>query len=143
MQASPLSRAEGSSVSMPPEQAPRVSRSAAGPADFIPHPPQFPLRYRRHAVLPWRPDPPAGVAGDIGLSFHSPKYIPAGARLDLEIPLRGAIQRFTATVVLVRENPSGYEIGLWFASADDATRARIVEKICHTECLLRTQRRND
>ena len=72
----------------------------------------------------------------MGLSFHSEKYIPAGTRIDLEIPLRGDTQKFTATVVMVREEADGYVIGLWFASPSDASRARIVEKICHTECSL-------
>lgn len=107
--------------------------------DFIPHPAQFPLRYRRRPTLPWLNRKPESVAGDVGLSFHSAKYIPAGTRIELEIPLRGHIQRFAATVVMVRERPQGYEIGLWFASPDDAIRARIVEKICHTECYLRSR----
>jgi hypothetical protein len=104
--------------------------------DFIPHPAQFPLRFRRHGVLPWAPRSTEPPAGDVGLSFHSTKYIPAGTRLDLEIPLRGQVQRFTVTVVLVRERPQGFEIGLWFNSSSDAERARLVEKICHTECSL-------
>lgn len=142
MHASTLNDAGGSSMlSMPnPGRFERAVQPAAVLNDFIPHPPQFPLRYRRHTALPWRPATSSGAGGDIGLSFHSPKYIAAGTRIDLEIPLRGATQRFTATVVLVREEPAGYEIGLWFATSDDASRARIVEKICHTECLLRARR---
>lgn len=107
--------------------------------DFIPHPSQFPIRYRRHALLPWRNREPAPRAGDVGLSFHSDDYLPAGTRIDMEIPLRGVTQRFSATVVMVREVSSGYEIGVWFTTADDASRVRIVEKICHTECYLRAR----
>ena len=107
--------------------------------DFIPHPAQFPLRYRRRSLMPWLTQKSEPTAGDVGLSFHSSKYIPAGTRLDLEIPLRGRAQRFTATVVMVRERPQGFEIGLWFSTASDADRARIVERICHTECYLRAQ----
>ena len=110
--------------------------------DFIAHPVQFPIKYRRRVTFPWRSDDqtePTG--GDIGLSFRSAKYIPAGARIELEIPLRGDTQRFAGTVVMVREDPSGYEIGLWLASPDDASRARIVERICHTECYLRSRQR--
>lgn len=106
--------------------------------DFIPHPAQFPFRVRRRPLLPWRQASETPVAGDVGLSFHSEKYIPAGSHIDLEIPLRGETQSFTATVVMVREVPDGYEIGLWFSSSDDASRARIVEKICYTECQLST-----
>ena len=133
--------APGDSAPAMPKAAPqpRPERFDAIHNDFIPHPAQFPLRYRRHDLFPWRTKPPVDVAGDVGLSFRSAKYIPAGTRIELEIPLRGVSQRFSATVVMVREDAHGYEIGLWFATDDDATRARIVEKICHTECLLRAR----
>ena len=111
--------------------------------DFIAHPLQFPIKYRRRVVLPWRNRAPESTGGDVGLSFHSAKYIPAGTRIELEIPLRGETQRFTGTVVMVREEASGYEIGLWLASPDDASRARIVERICHTECYLRSRQRRE
>ena len=110
--------------------------------DFIAHPVQFPIKYRRRVAFPWRNNhdrEPTG--GDVGLSFRSAKYIPAGARIELEIPLRGETQRFAGTVVMVREDPSGFEIGLWLASPDDASRARIVERICRTECYLRSRQR--
>ena len=110
--------------------------------DFIPHPAQFPLRYRRRSLMPWFSRKCEPIAGDVGLSFHCAKYIPAGITLDLEIPLRGRVQRFTATVVMVRECRDGFEIGLWFSSAGDAERARIVERICHTECYLKDATRH-
>lgn len=105
--------------------------------DFIPHPAQFPLRYRRRSLLPWFSKKSEPATGDVGLSFHCDKYIPAGTTLDVEIPLRGQVQCFTAKVVMVREDLSGFEIGLWFASPGDAARARIVERICRTECYLK------
>ncbi len=108
--------------------------------DFIPHPAQFPIRFRRRTPRPWKHEHSAPIAGDVGLSFHSEKYLPAGTRLELEIPLRGVTQRFTATVVMVREQPEGFEIGLWFTTDDDAQRARKVEEICHTECYLKARR---
>lgn len=107
--------------------------------DFIAHPAQFPFRVRRRTALPWQHEQAPVTGGDVGLSFHSDKYLPAGTRIDLEIPLRGVTQRFMATVVMVREQSDGFEIGLWFASTDDAGRARIVEKICRTECYLRSR----
>jgi len=107
--------------------------------DFIPHPAQLPIRFRRPATLPWKTRPTPTTAGDVGLSIHTDKYVPAGTRLELEIPLRGITQRFNATVVMVREESEGFEIGLWFTSPDDASRARMVEKICYTECYLRAR----
>ncbi|MGE0858370.1 MAG: hypothetical protein AB7I01_04325 [Gammaproteobacteria bacterium] len=123
------------------------ANAGAGPArldankeDFISHPAQFPLHYsRRRSLMPRflrRREP---VGGTVGLSFHASEYIPAGTTLDLEIPLRGRAQRFTATVVLVRECIQGFDIGLWFANEGDAARARLVEKICHAECALRSR----
>ncbi|MEQ8659757.1 MAG: PilZ domain-containing protein [Gammaproteobacteria bacterium] len=130
--------------------APPPALATSGPAgvgatldDFIPHPAAFPLRFRRHSPLPWRRTVPAALAGDVGLSFHSPRYLPAGTAIELEIPLRGVTQRFVATVVLVREEADGYQLGLWFTNPDDASRARLVERICHTECYLRTRRPSD
>ena len=129
---------------MPKAAGPVPGRFESIHNDFIPHPAQFPLRYKRRPALPWLSrKPEAVVAGDVGVSFHTSKYIPAGTRIELEIPLRGHIQRFVATVVMVRERPQGYEIGLWFASPDDAVRARIVERICHTECYLRSRNKDD
>ena len=118
------------------------ARSDSSNNDFIPHPAQFPLRYRRRSLLPWFTKKSEPATGDVGLSFHCDKYIPAGTTLDLEIPLRGQVQCFTARVVMVREDLSGFEIGLWFASLGDAARARIVERICHTECYLKDHARS-
>lgn len=56
--------------------------------------------------------------------------------MELSIPLRGVVQKPQGTVVMVRETPDGYDIGLWLASTDDASRARLVEQICHLECSL-------
>lgn len=107
---------------------------------FIHHPEDFPLRYRRRSRLPWRHRAPRPAQGTVGLSFHCTEYLPAGSLLDVEIPLRGRVQRFLATVILVREQVTGFEIGLGFPSADDAARARIVERICHTESYLKARR---
>jgi hypothetical protein len=79
--------------------------------DFLSHPAQFPLRYRRRSLMPSLFRKPEPLAGDVGLCFHSEKYLPAGSTVDLEIPLRGRVQRFTATVVMVRERHDGFEIG--------------------------------
>ena len=120
-----------------PKASTSPTRADNSNSDFISHPAQFPLRYKRRSLMPWFLRKPEPTAGDIGLSFHAGEYIPAGTTLDLEIPLRGRVQRFTAKVVLVRECLDDFEIGLWFSSRGDAERARIVERICHTECYLK------
>ena len=105
--------------------------------DFIHHPERFPLNYRRTSL--WQRhfgSFQGSETGDLGLTFKSKEYIAAGTDMEISIPLRGVIQKFRGTVVLVREIADGYEIGLWFSSEDDASRARIVEQICHIECYL-------
>ncbi len=105
--------------------------------DFIRHPQQFPLEYRRTRAWRWSAREQQTPNGDLGLSFVSPKRIRTGTTMELSIPLRGVVQKFQGTVVMVREIADGFEIGLWLASADDASRARLVEQICHLECSLR------
>ncbi|MGR9090981.1 MAG: hypothetical protein ACU85U_10430 [Gammaproteobacteria bacterium] len=104
--------------------------------DFIHHPQQFPLEAKR--LRSWgRSTRMESSTGDMGLSFVSRKYIPPGSEMELSIPLRGDVQKFHGHVVLVREIVGGYEIGVWLASADEASRARIVEQICQLECSLK------
>lgn len=142
MDTSQATRATGEFPLLMPNVPPAISpeRLDAIHNDFIPHPAQFPLRFRRRNVMPWKHELSPRILGDVGLSFHADKYVAAGTRLELEIPLRGVTQRFTATVVMVREQADGFQLGLWFESTDDAVRARIVEKICHTECYLSSRR---
>ena len=105
--------------------------------DFIRHPQQFPLEYRRTRGWRWSAREEQTPNGDLGLSFVSPKRIRTGTTMELSIPLRGDVQKFQGTVVMVREIANGYEIGLWLASPGDTSRARLVEQICHLECSLR------
>jgi hypothetical protein len=105
---------------------------------FIRHPQQFPLEAKR--LRSWgRATRMETSTGDIGLSFVSRKYIPTGSEMELSIPLRGDVQKFHGHVVLVREIAGGYEIGVWLASKDEASRARLVEQICELECSLRSK----
>ncbi|MDA0824236.1 MAG: hypothetical protein O3C28_17700 [Proteobacteria bacterium] len=104
--------------------------------DFIRHPQQFPIEFRRTRTWAWSMRDQKLPSGDLGLSFVSRKTIPTGTKMELSIPLRGVVQKFQGTVVMVRETSEGFEIGLWLASADDASRARLVEQICHLECSL-------
>jgi hypothetical protein len=110
--------------------------------DFIRHPQQFPLEFKR--VRAWRRSLRAQqmAKGDLGLSFVSPKYIATGTDMELSIPLRGIVQKFHGTVVMVREIVGGFEIGIWLASEDEASRARLVEQICHIECYLQQRTRH-
>jgi len=103
---------------------------------FIRHPQQFPLEARRMRAWGRSQRVESTPTGDIGLSFVSRKYVPTGTEMEISIPLRGDVQKFHGHVVLVREIVGGYEIGIWLASADEASRARLVEQICQLECSL-------
>jgi|GEM_PF-2416947 hypothetical protein len=106
--------------------------------DFIPHPAQFPIRYRRHHQLPWQRAARSVGDSDIGVRFHSTKHVAPGTVIDIEIPLRGTTQRFSGRVVMVQEVTDGFLIGLWLETAQDASRARLVERICYQECRLQS-----
>jgi len=103
---------------------------------FMVHPRGFPVECR---LLRWGREPHLELAGDMGLTFHSGRYMPAGSRIRIGIPLRGALQQFEGTVVLVKEAEDGFQIGLWFSTQRDAHRAKLVETICYTEMQLKAQ----
>lgn len=108
---------------------------------FLRHPDDFPCSVRRSPR--WRRSRErCSDAADLGLSIHSQRYVPAGAMLEVSIPLRGENQLFQGEVVLVRELTEGYELGIWLATPDDAVRARLVEHICQVESTL-SHRRTD
>lgn len=102
---------------------------------FIHHPVGFPIECKRL----WFGDrsAPAGAQkSDIGLIFESEKYIKPGISIEITIPLRHEIEKFRGKVVLVRNHGDHYEIGMWLEKHEDASRARIVEQICHIESYL-------
>lgn len=71
--------------------------------------------------------------GELGLMLLSRRYVPTGSELEIEVRVRGETHVFDGTVVLVRENARGYELGLWLASADAVADARRVEALCAGE----------
>ncbi len=102
---------------------------------FIHHPAGFPIECKRL----WFGDTGKGAnqgQSDIGLIFDSEKYIKPGVSIEITIPLRNEIEKFRGKVVLVRHNGDFYEIGMWLRRHEDASRARIVEQICHIETYL-------
>lgn len=106
---------------------------------FIHHPSGFPLECKRLWFAGWKNDVEADC-GDIGLIFDSEKYIRPGASIEITIPLRNEIEKFQGKVVLVRHNGDFFEIGMWLHRRDDASRARIVEQICHIESYLKDKK---
>lgn len=110
---------------------------------FIHHPSGFPIEFKR-IWFEW----PHALDDElerstIGLIFESDKYFKPGTRLEITIPLRNESACFRGQVVLVRHQGDRYEIGLWLQRRADASRARIVEQICHIETYLRERKYRD
>ncbi len=109
---------------------------------FIHHPAGFPIECKRL----WFGDSEKAddlQPGDIGLIFDSEKYIKPGTTIEITIPLRNEFEKFRGRVVLVRHNGDFYEIGMWLRRRSDASRARIVEQICHIESYLKEKKYRD
>lgn len=106
---------------------------------FIRHPADSPVSVRR---LPfwrhWRYATHRQQQG-IGIVFEHPVYLRPGTAIEITIQLRGEAQQFEGCVVLVRELPAAYEIGLRLLDPDQGTRIRIVEQICYMESYLRSR----
>ena len=110
---------------------------------FIYHPTGFPIEFKRLWFdRLWGADEDYDRA-NIGLMFESEKYFKPGTRLEINIPLRNETARFRGQVVLVRHRGEIFEIGLWLQHQADASRARIVEQICHIETYLRERKYRD
>jgi hypothetical protein len=107
---------------------------------FIHHPSAFPLTWRRIRWKRKNYNTPMEHQANIGLCFECEKYIKPGTLLELEITLRGEIQKFSGRVILVKNKGENFEIGVWLTSKEDASRIRIVEQICHIEAYLKLKR---
>jgi len=109
---------------------------------FIHHPVSFPIDFKRlwftNLTLEDASDP-----GNIGVIFESEKYIKPGTILEITIPLRNEMEKFRGKVVLVKNFGDRFEIGFWFCCRADASRARIVEQICHIETYIQERKYRD
>jgi hypothetical protein len=110
---------------------------------FIHHPSGFPIEFKRLWFDRTRDLDSDLEHSPIGLMFESAKYFKPGTRLEINIPIRNDTARFRGQVVLVRHCGELYEIGLWLQHRADASRARIVEQICHIETYLRERKYRD
>ena len=109
---------------------------------FIHHPASFPIEFKRR----WFTDSYStseNEPGNIGVIFESEKYIKPGTILEITIPLRNEMEKFLGKVVLVKNFGDRFEIGLWFCCRADASRARIVEQICHIETYIQEKKYRD
>ncbi len=109
---------------------------------FIHHPRGFPLKYKRLWFAGKMPHP-GETQSDMGLIFQSDKYLKPGAMVELTIPVRHGMEKFRGKVVMVRNKGDYFEIGLWLGRHEDASRARIVEQLCHIEAYLKEKKFRD
>ena len=109
---------------------------------FLHHRNGFPLHYKR---LRFAVDEEHAGArqGNVGLLFHSDKYLKPGTTLEATISSRDIPETVRGKVVMVRERDDYYEIGLWLSDQKDASRARIVEQACHIEAYIKEKKFRD
>jgi hypothetical protein len=106
---------------------------------FIQHPAGFPIEVKRKRF--WEKVSIQEQTGSrIGLMFDSEEYIKPGTIVEITIPLPDKSEQFTGKVVLVRQVGECFEIGLWLLRQEDASRARIVEQICHIEVYMQEKK---
>ena len=107
---------------------------------FIQHPGGFPIDFRRLWFAGKDDTGKSAERSHIGLIFESEKYFKPGVTMEITIPLADESTRFRGKVVLVRHSDSAYEIGIWLHRRADASRARIVEQLCHIEAYLKQKK---
>lgn len=99
---------------------------------FIHHRNDVPLDYKR-----LRSDdedyPSADERGCIGLLFETNQRLKPGSFIEVAITLQNKPEKIRGKVVMVRERDGYYEIGLWLARTEDASRVRILEQSCYIE----------
>ena len=81
--------------------------------------------------------------GNIGLLFHSDKYLKPGTTIEADISSHDIPETIRGKVVMVRDRDEYYEIGLWLSDQKDASRARIVEQACHIEAYIKEKKFRD
>ena len=106
---------------------------------FLQHPAGYPMEIKRKRF--WEKlDADKQTSSRIGIMFDSDEYYKPGTNIDITIPLPNKIENFSGKVVLVKQNGDHYEIGLWLRREEDASRARIVEQICHIEVYMQEKK---
>jgi hypothetical protein len=108
---------------------------------FIRHPAGFPTRLRRA----WRtPGAGARVQGSgLGLLLRTRRYVRPGTSMAVAIDAAGERHGFEAEVVVMRQQGSRFEVGLWMSDEDSSYRLRMVEQVCHIEAYRRRVEREE
>ncbi len=102
---------------------------------FLHHPNRFPIEYKR-IWFAGKVECLENETGRLGLIFETQKYVKPGTTVEIAIPMRNENEKFRGKVVLIRHTGDYYEVGLWLQDRTMASRARIVEQICHIETYL-------
>ena len=109
---------------------------------FIRHPSNFPIEVKRMRKIETQIDEQP-ESSDIGLIFDSEEHIKPGTYLEIAIQIKNKVETFRGKVVLIKNQHDYYEIGLWLIHREDASRARIIEQICHIETYLQQRKYTD
>lgn len=100
---------------------------------FIRHPSDIPINWKLGEVVP-----PGGEylrnISEGGLAFVSHHEIPAGATIEIHIPIEKPEVAIRGEVVWCRPGEDGcFEVGVRFTDAGQRFRMRMVEQVCHIE----------
>lgn len=109
---------------------------------FIHHRDGFPLDYKQVRFAAGE-EHDGARQGNVGLLFHSDKYLKPGTTLEATISSRDIPETVRGKVVMVRDRGDYYEIGLWLSDQEHASRARIVEQACHIEAYIKEKKFRD
>ena len=68
-----------------------------------------------------------------GLAFSSPKPLPVGHLVSVRFPLLGDDHDLSGRVVWIRQQQTGFVIGLQFDDPNQLYCLRMIEQVCHIE----------
>ena len=68
-----------------------------------------------------------------GLCFRSKRYLEAGTKISIKIPLTTPVFEGMGVVAWCQPKAEQYEVGVQFIDEKTGFRARMVEQVCHIE----------
>lgn len=99
---------------------------------FIRHPSEIPLKYRRLDQQSFQEEKAKNVSQG-GLCFYTSDTVEPGWHIEIEIPVSQPTFRATGTVVWCHQVNEQHEIGVKFGDVETEFALRLVEQVCHIE----------
>jgi PilZ domain-containing protein len=100
--------------------------------EYIRHPTDIPIEYDLGEVVSDRTEYLKNIS-EGGLCFHADIPIEAGSVINIRIPLQDPAFAIKGVVVWCKKSDERYDVGVQFADASSAFRARMLEQVCHIE----------